>query len=148
MRGLTTGKFLVKMSEIKPEETAAAKDNNEDQDWAAAKAVFDSLKTKVPRPVSRTCRSLQPFWRRRSPENSLQLFLPAAQTPVRRHHRGVLSHPFQHGGREEDLRGRRSGEVCGLSGGARKRASESRTGFSFRQGTGESRREGKVWFMS
>uniref|UniRef100_A0A8C7X9M7 5'-nucleotidase, cytosolic IB b n=1 Tax=Oryzias sinensis TaxID=183150 RepID=A0A8C7X9M7_9TELE len=34
------------MSEIKPEGPAAA----DEQDWAAAKAFFDSLKTKVPRP--------------------------------------------------------------------------------------------------
>uniref|UniRef100_A0A3P9MFQ2 5'-nucleotidase, cytosolic IB b n=1 Tax=Oryzias latipes TaxID=8090 RepID=A0A3P9MFQ2_ORYLA len=38
------------MSEIKPEGRAAVADSSEEQDWAAAKAFFDSLKTKVPRP--------------------------------------------------------------------------------------------------
>lgn len=38
------------MSEIKPNEVALADDNGEENDWAAAKAFFDNLKTKVPRP--------------------------------------------------------------------------------------------------
>lgn len=38
------------MSEIKPEEETAAESNEEEQDWEAAKAFFESLKTKVPRP--------------------------------------------------------------------------------------------------
>ncbi|KAM4521687.1 cytosolic 5'-nucleotidase 1A-like [Odontesthes bonariensis] len=38
------------MSEMKPNESAATADGAEDQDWAAAKVFFDSLKTKVPRP--------------------------------------------------------------------------------------------------
>lgn len=57
-----------------------------------------------------------------------------AQTPVCRHHRRLVAHPLQHGGREEDLRGRRDGEVCGVSGGARGRASEARSGFPLCQG--------------
>lgn len=31
------------------------------------------------------------------------LFTSSAQTPVCCHHRRLLSHPLQHGGREEDL---------------------------------------------
>ncbi|XP_015260771.1 PREDICTED: cytosolic 5'-nucleotidase 1A-like [Cyprinodon variegatus] len=38
------------MSEIKPEDPATAELSAEEKDWAAAKAFFDSLKTKVPRP--------------------------------------------------------------------------------------------------
>ncbi|XP_005803201.1 cytosolic 5'-nucleotidase 1A-like [Xiphophorus maculatus] len=38
------------MSEIKPKEKTATKDNEEEKDWEAAKAFFDNLKTKVPRP--------------------------------------------------------------------------------------------------
>lgn len=40
------------MSEIKPKEKTATEDNEEEKDWEAAKAFFDNLKTKVPRPVS------------------------------------------------------------------------------------------------
>lgn len=45
------------MSEIKPSDVVAdaAQDAGEEKDWAAAKAFFDSLKTKKPRPVSRLC---------------------------------------------------------------------------------------------
>lgn len=42
---------LKKMSEIKPNDKTASKDPAE-QDWAAAKAFFDSLKSNKPRPVS------------------------------------------------------------------------------------------------
>ncbi|XP_037541503.1 cytosolic 5'-nucleotidase 1A [Nematolebias whitei] len=38
------------MSEIKPNDTSTAEDKGDDKDWAAAKAFFDNLKTKVPRP--------------------------------------------------------------------------------------------------
>lgn len=41
-----------KMSEIKPNEAVAAAKPGDERDWAAAKAFFDNLKTKVPRPVS------------------------------------------------------------------------------------------------
>ena len=42
------------MSEIKPADIVAdsAIDPGEEKDWAAAKAFFDNLKTKTPRPVS------------------------------------------------------------------------------------------------
>lgn len=42
------------MSEIKPDDVVAdgASDAGEEKDWAAAKAFFDNLKTKKPRPVS------------------------------------------------------------------------------------------------
>uniref|UniRef100_A0A096M0L3 5'-nucleotidase, cytosolic IB b n=3 Tax=Poecilia TaxID=8080 RepID=A0A096M0L3_POEFO len=38
------------MSEIKPEDKTATDKNEEEQDWEAAKAFFESLKTKAPRP--------------------------------------------------------------------------------------------------
>lgn len=38
------------MSEIKPAEAKDA--SGEERDWAAAKAFFDNLKSKRPRPVS------------------------------------------------------------------------------------------------
>ncbi|XP_047429286.1 cytosolic 5'-nucleotidase 1A [Mugil cephalus] len=38
------------MSEIKPNDAPSADANGEEQDWAAAKAFFDNLKTKKPRP--------------------------------------------------------------------------------------------------
>lgn len=42
------------MSEIKPDDVVVdgASDAGEEKDWAAAKAFFDNLKTKKPRPVS------------------------------------------------------------------------------------------------
>lgn len=139
------------MSEIKPNDTAAAEDNGEETDWAAAKAFFDNLKTHKPRPVSifllalssrvsRTQLSRKAFktsssTARRFMFYSLPFHSLSAQTPVCCHHRCLLSHPLQHGGREEALRRRRSGEVRGLSGGARKRAPETRSCFPFRQGT-------------
>lgn len=60
----------------------------------------------------------------------------AAQAPVCGHHRGLVPHPLQHGGGEEDLRGRRSGEVRGLSGGARTRAADAGSRVPLRQGKG------------
>ncbi|XP_076874255.1 cytosolic 5'-nucleotidase 1A isoform X1 [Brachyhypopomus gauderio] len=38
------------MSDINPNETTSSGDTGEEKDWAAAKAFFDSLKTKKPRP--------------------------------------------------------------------------------------------------
>ncbi|KAM4601379.1 cytosolic 5'-nucleotidase 1A-like [Polymixia lowei] len=38
------------MSEIKPNDSLASDDLQEENDWAAAKAFFDNLKTKTPRP--------------------------------------------------------------------------------------------------
>ncbi|XP_038582261.1 cytosolic 5'-nucleotidase 1A-like [Micropterus salmoides] len=38
------------MSEMKPNDSAATEDSREEKDWAAAKAVFDNLKTNKPRP--------------------------------------------------------------------------------------------------
>ncbi|XP_013875440.1 cytosolic 5'-nucleotidase 1A [Austrofundulus limnaeus] len=38
------------MSEIKPNEAVPAEKSGDERDWAAAKAFFDNLKTKVPRP--------------------------------------------------------------------------------------------------
>lgn len=57
-----------------------------------------------------------------------------AQTAVCRHHRRVIAHPLQHGGREEGVRGGRGGEVCGFSGGERKQAPEAGSGIPLCQG--------------
>lgn len=50
------------MSEIKPEKETAAALIEEEQDWEAAKAFFESLKTKVPRPVSSSLNSSSLFF--------------------------------------------------------------------------------------
>lgn len=39
------------MSEIKPNDSSPTEDSGEENDWAAAKAFFDNLKTHKPRPV-------------------------------------------------------------------------------------------------
>lgn len=140
-----------KMSEMKPNESAAAaEDSADEKDWAAAKAHYENLKSKIPRPVS----SLSLFF---TLLRSLQLLfsmlcflkctyqavsciltsLPSsspAQTSVCCHHRCVLAHSLRHGGREEDLSGTGAGEVCGLSGGAWGRPSETRSSFPLREG--------------
>lgn len=40
------------MSEIKPNDKGSSEESAEEQDWAAAKAAFDNLKSNKPRPVS------------------------------------------------------------------------------------------------
>lgn len=56
------------MSEIKPDDVVVdgASDAGEEKDWAAAKAFFDNLKTKKPRPVS-----ILVNWRRRAERTSV-----------------------------------------------------------------------------
>lgn len=71
-----------------------------------------------------------------------------AQTAVCRHHRRVIAHPLQHGGREEGVRGRRGGEVRGLSGGERERASEAGSRFPLCQGKRAVCARGVVPFFS
>lgn len=116
------------MSEIKPNDSAPTEDSGEETDWAAAKAFFDNLKTHKPRPVRIWVERL--FALSLSVGGTLSFFLPnkpsvvvpvmfflfccffmfsppfhllIAQTPVCGHHRCLLAHPLQHGGREEDL---------------------------------------------
>lgn len=135
------------MSENKPNISAPAEDSEEETDWAKAKAFFDNLKTKKPRPVSHVfCWDvhLRGFFLRTLsallPNNSvLVLFVVsmpilAAQTPVCCHHRSLLAHPLQHGSRAENLRGGGGGEVRGLSGRARERAPATGSCLPIRQG--------------
>lgn len=148
------------MSEIKRNDSSSTEDSAEETDWAAAKAFFDNLKTQKPRPVSVLVKRLICFKpvcllvsRKVSytvahthtgfvPQSSLALsdlscfispFHPTtAKTQVCRHHRGLLAHSLQHGGREEDLWGRRGGKLRVSSGETWKRASETWSCFPLR----------------
>lgn len=103
-----------------------------ERDWAAAKAFYDNLVTKRPRPVSGGGMGLGISEVPGVP--SLPSSRPAAQASACHHGGRLVSSSLRSGGGAADLRGAGGGEVRGVPAGERERHPEARTGVSLRQG--------------
>ena len=103
-----------------------------ERDWEAAKAFYDNLVTKRPRPVSGGGMGLGVSKVPGMPP--LHSSRPAAQASACHHGGRLVPSPLRPGGGAADLRGARGGEVRGVPAGERERHPEARTGVSLRQG--------------
>lgn len=146
------------MSGSGPEEPSPASEEDRqqeaEQDWAAAKAFYDNLVTLRPRPVSAGGPGVRSSgvwgeaggpgggWGPEGRGPALPCARSAAQAPERHHGGRVLPSSLQPGRGAADLRRAGRGEVRGVPAEKREHHPQARTGVLLRQGSQEAARSG------